>query len=120
MRTVSKWLLGMVLTALLAFNACTSNPLEVRLEAQSLPLTVTYTWNPSVVDATHTAPNNYVFRLDGVIIGSPTGVTQVVTFNTAKKYTLSVVAVNDWGTSGPLTLIVDVFVPNDPTNLRKQ
>ena len=63
---------------------------------------------------------NYVVRMDGAVIGSPTGTTQPVTFTTGGVHTLTVVAQNMWGDSAPGTLVVDVRVAGQPSGLRIQ
>ena len=88
--------------------------------AQALPATKTLAWDASVVDATHSAADNYIVRLDGTIIGSPTSTTQSVTFATIGLHTLTVTANNTWGTSAAASLTVLVAVPNTPGNPRIQ
>lgn len=86
----------------------------VTLEAQSLPVTKTVAWdaNPASDNVT-----NYVVRLDGVIIGSPTATSMPFTVTTAGAHTLSVTAVNLWAESAPGTLAFNVVVPGRSTNL---
>ena len=92
-------------------------PGVVVIHAQSLPITKTLTWDPN---AASDGVLNYVVRLDGTVIGSPTGTTQVFTIVAAGAHTLTVVAVNMWGDSLPATLAVDVRVPGAPGGLRIQ
>ena len=85
--------------------------------AQTLPITKTVAWDANPVSD---AVTGYVVRLDGVVVGSPTGLTQAVTFTTAGAHTLAVRAVNLWGESVDTTLAVNVVVPVKPTNVRLQ
>lgn len=87
------------------------------LHAQSFPLVKTLAWDAPTVDATHGAAESYVVRLDGTILGSPTVPTQSVTFQTGGAHTLTVVAVNAWGTSPPATVSVNIIGPGTPANL---
>jgi len=84
------------------------------LQAQALPIAVTVTWDASPASDQVT---NYIVRMDGVIVGSPTGIEQPVTITTAGPHTFTVVAVNLWATSPPGTLVVDVRVPGSPGGL---
>lgn len=95
-------------------------PGEIVLNAQTLPLTKTLVWDPSVVDATHPPPDNYVVTLDGVTIGSPVGTSILVTFTTPGAHAITVAAVDMWGSSAAVPLAVKVNVPNDPKNARFQ
>jgi PKD repeat protein len=63
---------------------------------------------------------NYTVSLDGVVVGTPTGTSQTVTFPTAGNHTLTLTATNTFGTSAPATLTVNVIVPGKPANLRLQ
>jgi hypothetical protein len=92
-------------------------PGVVVIHAQQLPLNKTLTWDANPAGD---GVLNYVVRLDGVVIGSPVGITQAVTFTTTGAHTLTVVAVNAWGESAPATLAVNVVVPGSPGNLRFQ
>jgi hypothetical protein len=89
----------------------------ITVEAQSLPKTVTLAWD---ANAPSDNVSNYVVRLDGVVVGSPTGTTQLVTITTAGLHTLAVRAVNMWAESPDSTLTVNVVVPVKPANLRLQ
>jgi hypothetical protein len=92
-------------------------PGVVVIHAQQMPVNRTLTW-----DANPAGDNvlNYVVRLDGVVIGSPVGITQAVTFTTTGAHTLTVVAVNAWGESAPTTLSINVVAPAQPVGLRIQ
>jgi hypothetical protein len=100
--------------------ACASllpkSPVTV-IHAQSLPKTVTLAWDANAPSDNVT---NYVVRLNGTVVGSPTGTTQLVTITTAGLHTLAVRAVNMWAESPDSTLTVNVVVPGKPTNLRLQ
>jgi hypothetical protein len=87
------------------------------IQAQSLPKTVTLAWDANSASDTVT---HYVVRLDGVVVGSPTGTTQPVTITTAGVHLLSVRAVNLWAESPDTTLTVNVIIPGKPSNLRLQ
>lgn len=110
-------LLAVLIASILAC-AVALRPGVITLEAQTLPVTKTFAWD----DATAVAEGvtNYTVLLDGVVIGSPTVLTQAVTFTTAGTHTLSVSAVNLWGTSPAATLTVNVIVPSKPSNTRLQ
>lgn len=114
-----KWWIGLPLAAILIVLSwlLLGMPVVV-LSAQSLPLTRTLAWDAPVVDATHTAADSYIVRLDGTTIGTPTTTTQSVTFQTAGAHTLTVQSVNTWGAGGTATLNVLVLVPAAPGNLR--
>ena len=73
-------------------------------------------------DATAVADGvtNYVVTLDGVVVASPTALSQPVTFTTLGTHTLTVAAVNLFGTSPAATLVVLVRVPSNPANPRLQ
>jgi len=86
----------------------------VTVEAQSLPVTKTVAWDANPVTDNVT---NYVVRLDGVVIGSPTATSMLFTVTTAGAHTLSVTAVNLWAESAPGTLAFNVVVPGRSTNL---
>jgi hypothetical protein len=90
-------------------------PGVIVLRAQTLPVTVTLAWdaNPASDNVT-----NYVVRLDGVVVGSPTGTSQLCTITTAGLHTFAVRAVNLFAESPDSTLTVNVVVPRGPTNLR--
>jgi hypothetical protein len=87
------------------------------LVAQSLPFSGTLAWdaNQASDEVTH-----YVVRQDGVVIGQPTGTTQAVTITTAGPHTWTIVAVNFWASSAPLTYSRNVTVPGVPGNPRFQ
>lgn len=111
--------------ALLAISsACVlvpNNPSTIILEAQTLPITKTVAWDASLVDANHAAPDNYVVKLDNTQVGTPTVLTQAVTFTTAGSHDVSVQAQSNlWGLSSAAVLHVIVNVPNPPSNLRLQ
>lgn len=111
--------LFLVLLIAITSTSCVKNPFVLKIEAQSLPITKTVNWDASVTDGGHPAPDNYIVKLDNVIVGSPTGLTQSVTFTTTGAHTISVLAhSNIWGDSAPGTLNVIVSVPNPVTNIR--
>jgi hypothetical protein len=87
------------------------------VHAQSLPKNVTLAWDANPVSDGVT---NYVVRLDGVIVGSPTGTTQACVITTAGLHVFAVRAVNLWAESPDATLTVNVVVPNKPTGLKLQ
>jgi hypothetical protein len=89
----------------------------VTLEAQALPVSRTLAWDANAASDNVT---HYVVRMNGTVIGSPTGTTQPVTFTTLGTHTLAVRAVNLWGESPDATLIVNVIAPVAPRNLRLQ
>ena len=112
---VGGWLLGLAVAV--SVWACLMSPVEITLEAQTLPITKTLAWDPNpAADAV----TNYTVRQDGVVLGNPTGTTQAVTFTTVGTHTLTVTATNLWGTSAPATLVVNVVVPAVPGNMRLQ
>lgn len=85
--------------------------------AQSLPVTKTLAWD---ANAAADAVINYTVRLDGTVIGSPTGTTQAFTINAVGAHSLTVTATNIWGTSTPMTLNFNVVIPGVPSNGRIQ
>lgn len=87
----------------------------ITIEAQTLPITKTIAWTapPGIIDS-------YTVRLDGTVVGSPTGTTQSVTFTTLGLHAVTVTASNTWGTSPPGTLNVNVAPPAAPSNLTLQ
>ena len=87
------------------------------VNAQTLPAVKTLSWDPNPVGD---AVTNYVVTLDGVTIGSPTVPSQSVTFTTVGAHTITLVAVNVWGSGSPATLAVTVVVPAKPVNMRLQ
>lgn len=89
----------------------------VVVHAQTLPVNRTLVWDANPPEDNVT---NYTVRLDGTIVGNPTIPSQTITFTTAGKHILTVTATNEWGTSGPATLNVNVVIPNNPNNLRLQ
>lgn len=111
---MKRLLLGAVLVVLvsgLSFWACLG---MVTVEAQSLPITRTVAWDANAASDNVT---NYVVRLDGVVIGSPTTTSMPFTVTTAGAHTLSVTAVNLWAESAPTTLAFNVVVPSRSANL---
>ena len=92
-------------------------PLVVTVEAQSLPIDRTVAWD---ANAASDGVTHYTVTLDATLVGSPTGLTQVVTFASAGSHTIQLRAVNGWGASAPATLTVNVVVPASPANLRLQ
>lgn len=121
---MKKTLLALLVLMGLIFGATFLNgpspivvPGTITLEAQSLPKTVTLMW-----DANAPADNvtNYVVRLDGVVVGSPTGTTQACTITTLGTHTFAVRAVNAWAESPDATLVVNVIAPARPANVRLQ
>lgn len=108
---------SLTMLAIMALIFC-AHPTLVVIHAQSLPVTKTVSWDASIVDATHSAPANYVVKLDGVTIGSPTSLSQPFTISTPGAHALALTAVNTWGTSAPSTLNFTVSVPNLPTSLQ--
>lgn len=117
-----QWIVGLLLA--LAMIACGTYAIQlgtsshnlgtVVLHAQQMPIVKTLAWDANPVSD---AVLNYVVRQNGVIVGSPTGVTQSVTFPTWGVYTLTVVAVNLWAESTPSTLVVDVRMPGTPKGM---
>jgi hypothetical protein len=89
----------------------------ITIEAQSLPIARTVAWD---ANAPGDAVINYVVRLDGVVIGSPTGTTQAISITTLGVHVVAVRAVNAWGESVDATLTVNVVAPAKPANLRLQ
>lgn len=92
-------------------------PLVITIEAQSLPITRTLTWD---ANAASDGVLNYVVTQDGVDIGSPTGVTQPFTITALGTHTFTVKAINLWGESPTGTLTVNVVLPGKPANVRIQ
>ena len=111
---MKKLITSLLLLACLVVSGCRGTTV---VRAQTLPVNRTL-----VCDANPPEENviNYTVRLDGTVIGTPAAPTQPVTFTTAGKHILTVTATNEWGTSGPATLNVNVVVPNNPNNLRLQ
>lgn len=109
-------IIGILFTALAVWSFYDKSKITV-IHAQSLPKTVTLAWdaNPPSDGVT-----NYVVRLDGVIVGSPTGTTQNCTITTAGLHVFAVRAVNIWAESPDATLTVNVVVPGKPTGLKLQ
>lgn len=83
----------------------------VVIEAQSLPVTKHFAWNAS------TNADDYVATLDGVNIGTTTGLVVPFTITTLGSHTLTVTARNIWGTSAPAQLVVVVQLPSNPGGL---
>lgn len=114
-----------VVAVILALVACatflTPNkpglPGTVTLVAQSLPIQRTVVWDANPVGD---AVINYVVRLDGAVVGSPTAASQPITITALGAHTISVVAVNSWSESTPATLAINVVGPGKPTGLRIQ
>lgn len=113
-RWAAQILSGTALLALVSLGSCWT-PGVTTIFAQTLPVTRTLTWDPNPVDEMVT---NYVVRLDGVIIGSPTGVEQPFTVSSSGAHVLTVVAVNAWGESIPASLTINVVVPGAVKNVR--
>ena len=88
--------------------------------AQTVSIQKTALWDAPVVDATHGAATSYEVRLDGVLVGSPTTTSQVLTFTTLGNHTITLVAVNAGGSSPPATLVYTVLpgFPSAPSNFR--
>jgi hypothetical protein len=89
----------------------------VTIEAQTLPIARTVAWD---ANAASEAVTNYVVRLDGVVIGSPTGTTQAISITTLGVHVVAVRAVNVWGESVDATLTINVVAPSKPAGLRLQ
>ena len=89
----------------------------VTLRAQTLPIQRTVAWdaNPAGDGVT-----NYVVRLDGVVVGSPTGTTQAISITALGAHAVSVAAVNTWAESAPAVLNINVVGPGKPTGLKIQ
>lgn len=60
----------------------------------------------------------YEVTLNGSLVGSPTGASQVVAIPAEGTYTVGVAAVNEWGKSAEAQLIVVAVPPSMPPNLR--
>lgn len=110
-----KLLIGALVTVAAVLTVWWSRPAVVVLHAQTLPITKTLVWDASVPTEQVT---NYVVKLDGVTIGSPTSPSQVFTITSPGPHTLSVSAVNPWGSSTDATLAINVVLPSRPNNLR--
>lgn len=109
-----------VLSACLT-SAVTSS-LFVTLEAQSLPVMRNLQWDPN---AASDAVTFYTVVQDGgapVTIDPATCTATVcstpITFTAAGTHTLSVTATNEWATSLPTTITVNVVVPGKPGGLK--
>jgi hypothetical protein len=89
----------------------------ITIEAQSLPIALTVAWDANAASENVT---NYVVRLDGVVIGSPTGTTQAISITTLGVHVVAVRAVNQWAESVDATLTINVVAPAKPANLRLQ
>jgi len=113
---MKKILFGLVL-AFTLLSSISCKDAFVTVYAQTLPVTKTLAWN---ANATSEGVINYTVRLDTVVIGNPTGTTQQVTINTAGPHVLTVTATNQWGTSPPATLNINVVIPTAPQNLNIQ
>lgn len=111
------FLSALVLSLALVLGWSSCGPGEITIYAQTLPVVKTVAWDANPASD---AVTNYVVRLDGAIIGSPTGTTQAVTFTTAGAHTVAVRAVNLWGESPDTTLAVNVVIPAKPANIRIQ
>ena len=92
-------------------------PGVLTIEAQSLPISKTVAWD---ANAASDGVTNYVVRLDGTVIGSPTGTSQPFTITTAGAHTVAVRAVNLWGESVDATLAFNVVLAARPANVRIQ
>lgn len=108
-------LLGCFLS-LVGLSTIGCDKFDVVIHAQSLPITKTFTW-----DANPPADGvlNYTVALDGVTVGSPTGITQAVIFTTVGAHVVSVTATNMWGTGPATSLSVNVTLPSAPKNLKQ-
>jgi hypothetical protein len=94
-------------------------PKHVTIHAQSLPVTKQLCWD---ANSSSDAVTGYIAQLDSntaVNVPAATLCTPV-TFNTNGAHTLTVKAVNIWGTSAAATLNVDVKAPAAPANSRIQ
>ena len=98
------------------WSAC--GPVVTTVYAQTLPVTKTLAWDQA--DEVSAGVTGWIVTLDGTTVSSPTVKTQAVTLTTAGAHTLTVRAVNVWGTSAPSTLSVNVVVPASPSGLRLQ
>lgn len=117
-RTLRLFVVLLAFTPACAACATSRNvPGVLVLEAQTLPLMRTLTWKAPAVDATHEAADSYTVSLDGVVVGTPTTLTQVITFATLGPHTVSVTAMNVWSTSPPAVLMVNVAPPNSASGL---
>jgi len=92
-------------------------PGTIVVYAQSLPINKTLSWNAGVVDATHAPADNYIIKMDGATVGSPTGLTQAVTITSLGAHTFTLQASNTWGVSPTVTLNIVVALPPTPVNL---
>jgi hypothetical protein len=98
--------------------------------AQTFPLTVKAYWTPSVVDATHAAPDNYILIVDGgtPVVVSATTINDVncplatnpmgcifttATIAAAGQHTFCASAVNAWGSSAPVCVTANVSTPGN-------
>lgn len=117
---MKRWYLSAAVMVLLALAiwACLPAPFIVTVHAQTLPATKTLAWDCASCAAD--GVTGFQVTLDGATAGTPTGMTQAVTFTTAGAHTLTVRSVNLWGTSTPATLQVNVVVPTAPANMRIQ
>ncbi len=107
----------LLLLALFIVTCVSCGPVVTTVYAQTFPVLKTLAWdaNPAGEGVT-----NYTVKMDGVTIGSPTGTTQALSIATAGAHTVTVVAVNLWGTSSPATLNLNVIAPSTPVNPRLQ
>ena len=116
-KTITSWIVGLGLLALVACSVLTPNPTPlpipgvVTLYAQTLPITKTLTWIASA------NADSYVVTQDGTQIGTPTAITQPITITTVGSHTFTVAAKNIWGTSAATPLTVNVVLPSTPTGL---
>ena len=106
------------LILLLVLIACA---VSIRIIAQ-LPVTKHLQWdaNPATDNVT-----KYIMTVNGVATDVPTTldttcncISAPITINQVGPLTLSVVAVNDFGSSTPSNLVVNVTIPGKSTNLR--
>jgi len=91
-------------------------PGTIIVHAQSLPITKTLGWVAGPVNAVNGAVDNYIVKQDGVVVGTPTGLTQQVTITTTGPHTFTLQASNIWGVSPTVTLNVVVSLPSSPVN----
>lgn len=108
------------LVVLFSAEGCKKNLIIIELEAQSFPVTKTLAWDAAAVDANNGPADDYVVKMNGTTIGTPTTTQQQFTLPAAGSYTFTVAARNIWGISADSTLQVNARPPKAVTNPRIQ
>ncbi len=80
------------------------------------PIARQLSWQPNPDPAGGVAAS-YEVKVDGTIAGTPASSPLVVTFPTAKAYTVEIRAINAYGVSGPATIVEIANAPGVPVDV---